>query len=484
LDGQFEYLVILAAFGFILTYLLIPVTNRLARTYGVISHPGGRKLHGDAMPLLGGVAIFAPHILFFSIYVYLLISGHSSIHKADAVKFISFFCAALWILILGMIDDRTNLGWRKKLLGQIIGIGILLLGGHTIGKIVVPFYGLVDLGLLGYPILGFIVLVVMNAVNLIDGMDGLAGGVCLFAAATCGILAFYKGDFLVSAIGFIIVGSLLAFLKFNFPPASVFMGDSGSLSLGFILSVLAASNIVKGSGQRYTTLTTLFALLLPFAIALLDVALAVVRRWVSGRRIFLPDADHIHHRFMEMFKRQRLVIGIFYIFSALFCTLTLLLTLDPESAFTLILGGITTLALIAMMAIVLKLYRIDRLTNILKNRHDCMFLSTFNSYMQMRIQRAKSLDELVLLLESGVRDLDLDMIEVNINGSKPYVWRNRIEIHHDSPKKNGSRAIKGSTVSIRWVIPTHDDPDYQKYLELVWYRFLNQVEEKNRELGH
>jgi UDP-GlcNAc:undecaprenyl-phosphate GlcNAc-1-phosphate transferase len=93
-------------------------------------------------------------------------------------------------------------------------------------------------------------------VTLIDGLDGLAGGVCLFAAITCGVFAIYRSDLLVASIAFTITGSLVAFLRFNFPPASIFIGDSGSLSLGFILSVLATSNVVKAPSQRYATLTT------------------------------------------------------------------------------------------------------------------------------------------------------------------------------------------------------------------------------------
>ncbi|MGC8605552.1 MAG: MraY family glycosyltransferase [Desulfomonilaceae bacterium] len=394
----------------------------------------------------------------------------------------SLFIGSLWILSLGIIDDRVNLGWRKKLLGQIGGIAILLIGGNTIGSVDIPFYGPLDFGPVGYPLLGFIVLLITNAVNLIDGMDGLAGGVCLFASVTCGIFAVYRSDLLIATIAFTISGSLLAFLRYNFPPASIFMGDSGSLSLGFILSVLATSNIVKAPGQRYTALTTMFALLLPFAVALMDVFLAIVRRWIRGRKIFLPDSDHIHHRLIEMFKRPRLVIGIFYLFSMLFCALTLLITILPESRLSSIVGAIVILALLITMTAILKLYRIDTLANVLRNRFDFKFLSAFNSYMELRVQRAKCADELVVLLESGVRDLDFDTVEVSINGSIPHLWNKTEKAHPYSPRINGRRSLKDCDVTIRWTLPTHDDRAYQKYLELVWHRFLNQVEDRNEML--
>jgi hypothetical protein len=250
-----------------------------------------------------------------------------------------------------------------------------------------------------------------------------------------------------------------------------------------MLSVLATSNIVTGSSQRYTTLSTFAALLLPFAIALLDVGLSVCRRWITGRKIFLPDADHIHHRIMEMFQRPRLVVGTFYIFSVLLCTLALLIAMRPESYSGLVVGSLSVFVLIAAMAGVLKLYRVERITEVIKIRNDCMFLSTFNNYMKMRVERAKYLDELVVLLESGVRDLNFDRVEVSMNGFAPRVWSNFREAHPESPKKNGHRALRGSDVLVRWVVPTHDDPDYQKYLETVWWQLLSQVEERHRELN-
>ena len=388
-----------------------------------------------------------------------------------------------WILVLGIIDDWIKLGWRKKLLGQLVGISILLVGGNTIGQIMVPFYGVADLGLFGYLLFGFIVLVITNATNLIDGMDGLAAGICLFAAITCGVLGFHRGYMFITLICFTIVGSLLAFLRFNFPPASIFMGDSGSLALGFMLSTLSISDIVTGSSQRYTSFTTFVALLLPFAIALMDVALSVARRWISGRKIFLPDAGHIHHRFMEMFQRRRLVVGIFYIFSALFCTVALLINFNPESFFPLIIAGLVVSVLIGIMVFVLRINRIDVITTRIRNRQDCQFLSTFNSYMEERLRRVKSHDELVALLEVGVRDLDFDTVEVSSNDSKPCVWNNCRNVHSESPKKDGHRYLNNSGLSVKWVVPTHDDLSYQKYLELVWWRFLSAVEERHRELN-
>lgn len=481
--NNFKYLVLATTFGFVFTYLLIPLTKRLAWTHGFLAYPGPRKIHSEPIPVLGGLAIFAPQTFLLGGYLYLLATDSNFIDHSRIDKFLSLFLGTLWILGLGILDDKINLSWRKKLLGQILGVGILIVGGNTIGQIMVPFYGVVDLGLFGYLVFGFIVLFITNAINLIDGMDGLAAGICLFVAVTCGILGFHNAYMFVTVICFTIAGSLLAFLRFNFPPATIFMGDAGSLSLGFMLSALAISNITKGSSQRYMNLTTFMALFLPFGIAMLDVVLSVARRWISGRKIFLPDADHIHHRFMEMFKRPRLVVGIFYVFSSVFCSLTLLLTITPESHSMLFVGSLTVLVLIGVMVMVLNLYRVKQIKKAYKNRRDCMFLSTFNTYKEMRIQRTKSINELIALLETGVRDLNFDMVEVSMNVLKHLVWNNERKIYPDSPRRNGQLAFRDSEIIVRWVIPTHDDHDYQKYLELTWLSFLSAVERKHWELN-
>jgi UDP-GlcNAc:undecaprenyl-phosphate/decaprenyl-phosphate GlcNAc-1-phosphate transferase len=482
LDRQIIYLLILTVLGFVITYCLVPITRRLAIAYGFVAKPGVRRIHSDPIPVLGGCAIFAPQILLFLGFIYLAVSDSLSVSATEITKFVSLFLAASWIFVLGLMDDRVNLGWKKKLVGQIVGVCILILGGNTIGSVDIPFFGPVDFGPFGYPLLGLVVLLVTNAVNLIDGMDGLAGGVCLFAAITCGVFAVYRSDLLVASIAFTITGSLLAFLRYNFPPASIFMGDSGSLSLGFILSALATSNIVKAPGQRYATLTTMLALLLPFAIALIDVFLAIARRWISGRKIFLPDSDHIHHRFIEMFKRPRIVVGIFYFFSILFCSMTLLITMLPASPVSSIVVGISILMLLLTMTAVFKLYRIDTLANVLRNRPDFKFLSAFNSYMELRIRRAKCADEVVQLLEHGVRDLDFDSVEVRCNGSRPYSWNKPEKAHPCSARINGHKSFRDCDFIICWTVPTHDDRAYQKYLEIVWHRFLNQVEDRNAAL--
>jgi UDP-GlcNAc:undecaprenyl-phosphate GlcNAc-1-phosphate transferase len=471
-----------ALFGLVVTYLLIPIVKKVAINNDIIAYPGGRRNHQEPIPLLGGLAIFCPLIIVFLCLFVLDVFGQTTYSNELHFKLVSLFLGSSWILMLGTIDDKMKLSWKKKLGGEIFGILILLWGGHTVGSTTIPFWGPVDFGFFGYLILGVSVLIVTNAINLIDGIDGLAGGVCLFAAITSGIVAFFKNDLVTSVLVFTLAGSLAAYLKFNFHPASIYMGDGGSLTLGFFLSVLATSNMAMFQGQRSGTMSMIIAPMLPFGVALIDVALAVFRRWISGRKIFLPDADHLHHRFMEVFGRPRLVVGIFYIFSAIFCVITISMVLVPDSNYLYEAICFSCFVLIVSMTFVLRLYRIDMLPSIIKNRPDFKFLSSFHTFMTMRVRKARSLEELLGLMEAGVRDLDFDSVEVSVPGKWSMTWINPTCKHPDSCRNHSNRVFRGSTITVSWVIPSHDSANYQRYLELVWHWFLNQSENKARQL--
>ncbi len=469
-------------FGLVVTLTLVPLVKRIAMKNDIMAYPGGRRNHEEPVPLLGGLAIFLPLIIVFIGLFLADATGSTHYDKDIYLKLVSLLLATFWILLLGTLDDVIKLNWREKLGGQLIGVLILILGGHTIGNTTLPFLGMVEFGFLGYLILGVVVITITNAINLIDGIDGLAGGVCLFAAITSGIISYFKEDIIAAVLVFTLAGSLLGYLRYNFHPASIYMGDGGSLTLGFFLSVLATSNMAISPGQRSGTMSMLIAALMPFGVALIDVALAVIRRWLSGRKIFLPDADHLHHRFMEVFGRPRLVVAMFYIISAIFCVITIGMVLNQSSR--LLLGSICVafFLLIGTVTYVLRLYRVDQLPRIIKDRPDFKFLSSFHTFMKMRVRKASSLEELLRLMEAGVRDLDFDSVEVNIQGNWTMSWINPTLKHPDSCRNMYNRSFSGSTITVSWVTPQHDSSNYQAYLELVWYWFLNQAENKARQL--
>ncbi len=353
--------VILAAAGFVVTFATIPSLSRLASRYGLVDRPNVRKIHVSATPLCGGIAIFIP----VCVTLFVLVGLHwfkGTALGPNPFQLVSLFVALAWILCLGIIDDLRQISWKHKLLGQIVGILILIIGGHSVRSASVPLLGPVDFGLAGPLVFGLAVLVVMNAVNLIDGLDGLAGGICLFAAIVYGIVGLHRGDLFASTVGFVLSGSLLGFLPFNWPPAKVFLGDAGSLMLGFLLGTLATSYASTISpGQRAATFWVMVAPFLPFTIALLDEVLAVARRWARGGRIFFPDSDHIHHRLLSEFKRPAFAVGIIYVISSLFAALSLIVTLGFHSWGSSAFLSLIVISVVGVGTLLLRSYRVEHL---------------------------------------------------------------------------------------------------------------------------
>jgi len=255
------------------------------------------------------------------------------------------------------------------------------------------------------------------------------------------------------------------------------MGDCGSLTLGFLLGTLATSCAAIAPGQRSGTMGMVVIPFLPLGLALLDVFLAVLRRWISGRHIFVADTDHLHHRLMEKFRLPRRVVLIYYVFTAFLSGMTLWIVLGHGLAFTAHFLFFLGLA-VAVVIVLLRLYRIENLSQILENRPHFQFLSSYQTFMDRRIRRAGSFDELVCLLESGVRDLGFNRVEVFQNGYSIRKWNNSKKVHTDAPQSNGEKRLDKTVLRVVWAVPTHTSKTYQKFLELSWYRFLNEFESR------
>lgn len=461
--------------GLVTTLVTIPFCKRFAAKYRIVANLEGVKAQATVIPLLGGAAIYLPFALVFVAYCLLIIMGNVTVTYEHKLQMISLFFGSTWILILGTIDDMYSMGWRKKIVGQLLGVAILVVGGHSLRLMTLPFVGSVQFWLLDIPLFALAILTVTNAINLIDGLDGLAGGVCFFAALTSGIIALTKGDLFVAALAFTVSGSLLGFLPFNFPPASIYMGDGGSLTLGFFLGTLATSCAAISPGQPSGSMGMIIVPFLPFGIALLDIALAVLRRWIAGYNIFLGDSDHLHHRFMEKFNNPARVIAILYTFSAMFSGITLWTVLAHESVFSsqfLVVAGIV---FATTTTVVLRLYRIRAVPEFIKNRPHFKFLSDYEDFVRGRIHVAGCLADLFSLLESGAKDLGLDKVEVLQHGRSIYEWSNGSPIHIGSPRSQRQRQFKTIGVTVRWTMPTHKNRFYQKCLEASWRRFLDQL---------
>ena len=287
------------------TLLGTPLVMALARRFGALDQPGPRRVHHDAVPTLGGLALAAA--VLGVAWVARVLPGPA--RALDPQPLLGLTLAALPILALGVRDDLAGVTPWVKLAVQACAAAVLVLFGYGIPHVTNPFGPAFALGWLSVPLTIAWVLVVVNAINLIDGLDGLASGVVLIAAGALWWVARTHGDFYVMFFAALLIGATLGFLRYNFPPARVFMGDTGSQFLGLTLAAVSLLENRKGTAT-VTLLFPLVAMGLPIA----DSMLAFGRRLLGGRPVFHADTGHIHHRLLRLGLSPRgAVISLWYL---------------------------------------------------------------------------------------------------------------------------------------------------------------------------
>jgi UDP-GlcNAc:undecaprenyl-phosphate GlcNAc-1-phosphate transferase len=293
------------ASGLIVSFFLTPYIKDKMIARGFLDKPDARKVHTRAIPRLGGIAIYAAFCVSLSIAYF----GYPKFFEEKAMQILGLYIASTFIVIVGAIDDITNIRPWIKLFAQIAAAAILIAFGFNIEAISNPFGGNFELGLFNYPLTILWVIGVINAINLVDGLDGLASGVSLIVAMTIFLIGLYLDKAYVALLSFGLTGSILGFLRHNFYPAKIFMGDSGSMFIGLVLAALGLISSQKSAVS--------FAILVPF-IALgypvLDTALAIFRRAKAKRNIFTADREHIHHVLLSYgYSHQKTVIVLYII---------------------------------------------------------------------------------------------------------------------------------------------------------------------------
>ena len=288
--------------------VLAPQMRRLGFVVGAVDRPGHRRIHAGEVSRLGGVAVWSA--------VTLVVTGAALTGILDGEAFarvrVTWPCLALGgviLAIVGVLDDVRGLSARVKLLAQGVAATLVVAGGCVIREATNPFTGgSVSLGALAVPATVLWVVGVTNALNLIDGLDGLAAGVGLIVAATLCLISFSVGRPDVAMLAGILAGALVGFLYFNFNPATIFLGDSGSLFLGYTLAVLAIESAHKG-----TTAVLVMAPILALGVPIMDTMLAVLRRLLVSASIMAPDRDHIHHRLIALGLSHRRAVLVLYV---------------------------------------------------------------------------------------------------------------------------------------------------------------------------
>ncbi|OHB66379.1 MAG: hypothetical protein A2V70_18960 [Planctomycetes bacterium RBG_13_63_9] len=283
-------LLIAFAVAFGASLLLTAVVRAVARRWGIVDRPDGkRKLHALPVPLWGGVAVY------LAVVLGLVVAGHGPFAAAAAPTglYTVLIITAGIVCVFGAIDDSWALGGRVKLVLQTCSVLPIVALGYYVDRIVAFGYP-IELGWLGVPLTVAWLVGCINALNLLDGMDGLTSTVGLLTAAMLAIIATNMGNGHVAVIAIVLAGALAGFLIYNLPPASIFLGDSGSMVIGLVLGVLG----IQGAMKTSTTLAiTVPAVIM--SLPMFDMVLALVRRRLTGKPFDTADRQHVHHRLLD-----------------------------------------------------------------------------------------------------------------------------------------------------------------------------------------
>lgn len=307
--------------------LATPLARKIAVWFGAVDYPNSRRINKKPIPRMGGIAIFLGIVAAFVVqYVGTMNFGWPVVlvpsPKLD-VNYAMLVLAFLVIFATGLLDDRFSLSPRQKLAGQIAAAVIAVAGGLVIGDISNPFEpgGFVHLGWLTYPLTVVYLVAYTNIINLIDGLDGLAAGISAIASFTMFVLSVWAGRLDAAALSIAVAGSSLGFLRYNFHPASIFMGDSGALTLGFALGAVSLLSVTRFAG-----LTTIIVPLVIAAVPIIDTFSAIVRRMRGHVSISHADRGHIHHRLIDEGYDQRQAVLVMYAWTGLLCVGSLVMT--------------------------------------------------------------------------------------------------------------------------------------------------------------
>lgn len=285
---------------FFLSVAITPLVKKLAIKIGATDKPDHRKVHQKIMPRMGGLAIYISFIIGF------LVVG--------IVNEISLpiMIGSTIIIITGVLDDRFTISPKLKLLGQLLAALVVVLNGVVIEYINLPFGGMIEFGILSIPITILWIVGITNAINLIDGLDGLAAGVSSIALITISGMAILKGDYFTFTLGILLLGSTLGFLVYNFYPAKIFMGDTGALFLGYMISILSLL------GFKNVTMLSLIIPIIILGVPISDTFFAIIRRLLNKSPISAPDKSHLHHCLLRSGFSHRQTVLLIYGMAAMF----------------------------------------------------------------------------------------------------------------------------------------------------------------------
>jgi UDP-GlcNAc:undecaprenyl-phosphate/decaprenyl-phosphate GlcNAc-1-phosphate transferase len=427
----------------IASLILTPVISRLSRRFGWLDVPrDARRVHETPTPRLGGAAIFAAMALALTT-VFVASSGFANLLTTNSAQLLSVIVPASIIFFVGIYDDFVGANATIKFAIQALAGLVFCAMGGRIQALSIPLVGSVELHpFVGYALTLIWTVGISNAFNLIDGMDGLASGASLFAAIVMLIVSLILGQPLITVFSIVLCGCLIGFLPYNFHPASIFLGDSGALFIGFMLAALSVLGTQKASTAVAVTIP-----IIAFGVPVFDTGLSIVRRFIGGRPLFQGDREHIHHMLLARGWSQRRATLVLYGVCALFGMAALLLVNAASMRTTgLVLAVVGTVMVFGVLR--LRYHEVDELAATLRRSFLERRLRVANNIRVRRASRtlshANSLNEIFLatqeLLEVG--DFVYATMQLGRGG-------NTFRLEHKLAEERESLMMRGKALIMR-----------------------------------
>ncbi len=448
------------------SFVLTRYVRNLAMVRGWVAGPGlERHLHNRPLPRLGGVAIFLAFLLSICV-AGMLSSWLPRLNFGFSSKALfTILVPGLLIFLLGLYDDLHPVGPYFKFLVQVAAGGILFAGGLRILDLPVLFSGYQFPWYFGLPLTILWVLGITNAFNLIDGLDGLAAGSALFSTLVVFVVALFSHSSFVSVMTLVLAGAILGFLRYNFNPATIFLGDCGSLFVGFMLSALALQGM-----QKSPTIVAVAIPVVSFGLPILETTLSVARRLISGRPVFTGDREHIHHKLLQRGLSQRQVVTILYAVSAVFAMLSLFLLWPTGSTLGLVLA---VLGIGIWMGVQhLNYLEFGELRRVAQRTLEQRLIFVNNMAIRRAMEELKvasDFEQLCRILDAAFSSNDFDAFEL------------RLIAPPDGPvEAPGLQIVSDDTPDFRWKRP---GSHFAKEVNPAWNMTLGLIAANNRRRG-
>lgn len=332
LKNDIKSVLLMITVPLIFVAFLIPTIKKVAEHVGALDIPNQRKVHSKPIPRLGGLGIFLGFL-----------AGYMTFCEPTVIMN-SILIGSFIIILTGILDDIRPLKAKHKFLAQICACLVVIIYGGVLLKDVGAFGFHINFGIFAYPITLFFMLGCINCINLIDGLDGLAGGIASIFFLTIAVIAYVRGiNSLAFIISLIMLGSTLGFLIHNFHPAKIFMGDTGSMFLGFIISVITLL------GFKTTLASSIIIPMFVLVIPIFDTLCAIIRRKLKGESISTPDKQHFHHQLLRRDCSQVKTVLIIYAITILFSSASVIYVLLDRKVGYIVYGILLLILLLVSM---------------------------------------------------------------------------------------------------------------------------------------